>query len=269
MREGDYVRMQVALDETLERLVAVRTPSLLPRTIIPSCATCTGRLLHNHVQPHNSMLLQVSEDLDVERERFVDLQRTYNAAVARFEEAQQRSAEETTSTAEAGLRSSLRAVQERMRSMATEQSAMQRTLSEKQERLELLSDSIIQLQRSLVDEEANNTRLQDEVAHLRQQLASAISMPVPRSMQTEGDDAQLQLRKLRQEKHELEERVRELQHLEGAKAQWEEQLRQLEGMQHETQQETERMLSQVCILQRTSVPARCCVLFCEASSSGE
>ena len=61
------------------------------------------------------MMLQVSEDLDVERERFVDLQRTYNAAVARFEEAQQRSAEEMTSTAEAGLRSSLRAVQERMR----------------------------------------------------------------------------------------------------------------------------------------------------------
>lgn len=29
MREGDYTRMQVALDETLERLVAVRTPSQL------------------------------------------------------------------------------------------------------------------------------------------------------------------------------------------------------------------------------------------------
>ena len=42
MREGDYSRMQVALDETLERLVAVRTPSLLSHTIIPSCAQCTG-----------------------------------------------------------------------------------------------------------------------------------------------------------------------------------------------------------------------------------
>ena len=197
---------------------------------------------------HDALLLQVSEDLDVERERFADLQRTYNAAVARFEEAQQGSVEELTSTAEAGLRSSLRAVQERMRSMATEQSSMQRTLSEKQERLELLSDSIIQLQRSLVDEEANNTRLQDEVAHLRQQLASAISMPVPRSMQSDGDDVQPQLRRLRQEKQELEERVRELQHLEGTKAHWEEQLRQLESMQLETQQETDRMLSQVRML---------------------
>ena len=197
---------------------------------------------------HDALLLQVSEDLDVERERFADLQRTYNAAVARFEEARQGSVEELTSTAEAGLRSSLRAVQERMRSMATDQSSMQRTLSEKQERLELLSDSIIQLQRSLVDEEANNTRLQDEVAHLRQQLASAISMPVPRSMQSDGDDVQPQLRRLRQEKQELEERVRELQHLEGTKAHWEEQLRQLESMQLETQLETDRMLSQVRML---------------------
>jgi predicted nuclease with TOPRIM domain len=196
----------------------------------------------------------VSEDLDLERERFGDLQRTYNAAVARFEEAQQRAVEEVTSTAEAGLRSSLRAVQDRMRSMATEQSTMQRTLSEKQERLELLSDSIIQLQSSLVDEEASNRRLQEEVAHLRQQLASAISMPAPRSIQYDGDDMQLQLRRLRQEKQELEERVRELQHLDGTKAQWEEQLRQLEGMQYETQQETERMLSQVGVPQRASLP---------------
>jgi hypothetical protein len=30
MREGDHSRMQVALDETLERLVAVRSPFIPP-----------------------------------------------------------------------------------------------------------------------------------------------------------------------------------------------------------------------------------------------
>jgi hypothetical protein len=199
------------------------------------------RALEMHL---HEVLLQVSEDLDTERERFADLKRTYNAAVSRFEEAQQRGVQEMTSAAEAGLRSSLRTTQERMRSMATEQSAMQRSLSEKQERLELLSDSIVQLQRSLVDEEASNLRLQEEVTHLRQQLASAISMPAPRSFQ-EGDDTQVQLLRLRQEKQELQERVQELQRQHETNTQWEEQLRQLESMQQETQQETERMLSQV------------------------
>jgi threonyl-tRNA synthetase len=203
---------------------------------------------------------QVSEDLDTERERFADLKRTYNAAVARFEEAQQRGVQEVVSAAEAGLRSSLRTVQERMRSMATEQSSMQRALSEKQERVELLSDSILQLQLSLVDEEASNSRLQEEVAHLRQQLALSISMPAPRSFQ-EGDDAQLQLLRLRQEKQELQERVRELQRHHDTNAQWEEQLKQLECMQQETQQETERMLGQVrralCCCSTRAAHTRC------------
>jgi hypothetical protein len=43
LREGDYIRMQVALDETLERLVAVRTPSPFP--ITPSSAHAPARLL--------------------------------------------------------------------------------------------------------------------------------------------------------------------------------------------------------------------------------
>ncbi len=164
--------------------------------------------------------------------------------MSRFEEAQKRGVQEVTSAAEAGLRASLRTAQERMRSMATEQSAMQRSLSEKQERVQLLSESILQLQRSLVDEEAGNSRLHEEVTYLRQQLASAISMPAPRSFQ-EGDDTQLQLLRLQQEKHQLQEQVRELQRLQETNAQWEEQLRQLESMQQETQQETEKMLSQV------------------------
>ena len=164
---------------------------------------------------NDALLLQVSEDLDIERERFADLQRTYNAAVARFEEAQLQGSLEVASAAEAGLRSSVRTMQERMRSMATDQSSLQRALSEKHEKLELLSESIAQLQRSLVEEEASNARLQDEVSHLRQQLASAISMPAPRSMHYDADDMQLQLHRLRQEKQELEERVRELGQLRG------------------------------------------------------
>jgi SMC interacting uncharacterized protein involved in chromosome segregation len=203
---------------------------------------------------NDALLLQVSEDLDIERERFADLQRTYNAAVARFEEAQLQGSLEVASAAEAGLRSSVRTMQERMRSMATDQSSLQRALSEKHEKLELLSESIAQLQRSLVEEEASNARLQDEVSHLRQQLASAISMPAPRSMHYDADDMQLQLHRLRQEKQELEERVRELGQLQGKNMQWEEQLRQLESMQLETQVETEKMLGQVCaIMLRLSV----------------
>lgn len=234
--------MQVALDETLERLVAVRTRA--PPSHTPPPHTRHARRSVGAAACRDALVPQVSEDLDTERERFADLKRTYNAAVARFEEAQQRGVQEVVSAAEAGLRSSLRTVQERMRSMATEQSSMQRALSEKQERVELLSDSILQLQLSLVDEDASNSRLQEEVAHLRQQLALSISMPAPRSFQ-EGDDAQLQLLRLRQEKQELQERVRELQRHHDTNAQWEEQLKQLECMQQETQQETERMLSQV------------------------
>ena len=236
------------------------------RALAAVAAACSGSL--QVAQDGSSTLLrrarqlvpQVSEDLDTERERFADLKRTYNAAVARFEEAQQRGVQEVVSAAEAGLRSSLRTVQERMRSMATEQSSMQRALSEKQERVELLSDSILQLQLSLVDEDASNSRLQEEVAHLRQQLALSISMPAPRSFQ-EGDDAQLQLLRLRQEKQELQERVRELQRHHDTNAQWEEQLKQLECMQQETQQETERMLGQVrralCCCSARAAHTRC------------
>jgi chromosome segregation ATPase len=213
---------------------------------------------------HDALLLQVSEDLDIERERFADLQRTYNAAVSRFEQAQQHGSLEVASAAEAGLRSSVRTMQERMRSMATDQSSLQRALSEKHEKLELLSESIAQLQRSLVEEEARNARLQDEVSHLRQQLASAISMPAPRSMHFDADDVQMQLHRLRQEKLELEERVRELGELQGKNMHWEEQLRQLEGMQLETQLETEKMLGQVCV---PPCCASCC--FVTFSFAGE
>ena len=197
------------------------------------------------------LALQVSEDLDMERERFADLQRTYNSAVVRFEEMQQNAVHEHTSAAEAGLRTSLRALQERMRSMATEHSALQRMLAEKQERLELLSDSIMQLQRSLVDEETNSARLEDEVTHLRQQLASAISMPAPRTIHFDGDDQQQQMHRLRAEKQELEEQVRELQQRSGVQAHWEQQLRELESVQ----QETERMFSQVLCSARVRAAA--------------
>ena len=175
--------------------------------------------------------------------------------MARFEEAQQNAVQEHTSAAEAGLRTSLRALQERVRSMATEQSALQRTLAEKQERLELLSDSIVQLQRSLVDEEANSARLQDDVVHLRQQLASAISMPAPRSIHFDGDDMQQQLHRLRAEKQEMEEQVRELQQRPGMNAYWEQQLRELESVQ----QETERMFGQVRFSARACAAAWHCV----------
>ena len=160
--------------------------------------------------------------------------------MARFEELQQSGVQEVASAAEAGLRSSLRTVQERMRLMATEQSSMQRTLLEKQERLGLLSDSIVQLQRSLVDEETRNARLQDEVAHLRQQLASAISMPTPRSVLSE-DDVQSQMQRLLQQKQELEDHVRELEQRQGSNAHFEQQLQELESVQRET----ERMFSKV------------------------